>query len=556
MPGSDKKIEKVSASKLKVASLEKVRKQLQPLEKKEAIKKILDRNKGDLPQLEREEAQSIQAMRVDLKRYHGLKIPITWFPWWRRKSPCADKFGYLTSAKIRKATRLSPNATTRNLLEQLGQFMGDPSRGEGPASTIPAGFTYFGQFVDHDITLDVSSDINGFQSANNINNMRSPMLDLDSVYGQGPAVDPYLYQFPNSGPPSAVKLLIGTNQNVGVGGPGSGDGTGPMAVQLNSDLPRAPTTNTALLGDPRNDENLIVSQLHHAVLKFHNAVVDSLVSAGFTGDVFLEAKKIVTHHYQWAVVHDFLTRICGASAVNDALTNVTQNIGSGFRMPVEFAVGAYRFGHSMVREEYWLNAALRDRSMGEVFSFIRNPLLPVFSNWVIDFNAFFETGFNVAKFNHARQIDSVLAPALDMLPGFSGLMAILASRNLLRGVALGLPSGQGVAKHYGLAPLTDAQLKQGLPAAEQALLDSNSGLLLKKTPLWYYVLREAKVKEGGNQLGLVGGRIVAETFARMLKRDENSYLNASPAFTPTLASANPGTFTVADMMNFSGVTVP
>lgn len=547
---------KASLEKLKVAKVEAIRERLQPSARKRGIAEILKRKGAELPQLDREKRQSIQAMRIDLKRYHGIKIPLKWFPWWRWRTPCADKFGYLTSSKIRKMTRLKLNNTTRDLLDQLGDFMGDPSRGEGPASTIPAGYTYFGQFVDHDVTLDVESDIDKVQSANAIHNMRSPMLDLDSVYGQGPAVDPFLYRFPTSGPPSAIKLLIGTNQNFGVGGPGSGNGTGPMTVQLGSDLPRAPSTNTALLGDPRNDENLIVSQLHHAVLKFHNAVVDGLVANNFSGDIFLEAKRIVTHHYQWAVFHDFLTRICGPGAVNDALASVKQKPGSAFRMPVEFAVGAYRFGHSMVREQYWLNANLRDKPMGDVFAFIRNPLLPVFSNWVIDFNAFFETGFQVAVFNHARQIDSVLAPALDLLPGFSGLMAILAKRNLLRGVALGLPSGQGVAKHYGIAPMSAAQLKQGLPAAEQALLDAQGGLLREKTPLWYYVLREAKVLEGGNRLGPVGARVVAETFARMLKRDADSFINAPTPFTPTLASANSGTFTVADLVNFAGVTVP
>lgn len=547
---------KADKAKLKTADIDAIRERLTPSARNRGIREILEREEGALPQLEREKRQSIQAMRSDLKRFHGLKIPIRWFPWWRWNTPCSDKFGYLTSSRIRRQTQLRMNNSTRDLLEKLGDFMGDPARGEGPASTIPAGYTYFGQFVDHDVTLDVESEIDTIQSANNIHNMRSPMLDLDSVYGQGPAVDPFLYRFPASGPPSAVKFLIGSNQNFGVGGPGSGNGTGPMSLQLESDLPRAPSTNTALLGDPRNDENLIVSQLHHAVLKFHNAVVAGLVANNFGGDIFLEAKRIVTHHYQWAVFHDFLTRICGANAVNHALAQVKQKPGSTFRMPVEFAVGAYRFGHSMVREEYWINANLGDRPMSDVFAFIRNPLLPVFSNWVVDFNAFFETGFSVARFNHARRIDSVLAPALDLLPGFSGLMAILAKRNLLRGVALGLPSGQGVAQHYGIVPLSAAQLKQGLPAGEQTLLDAQGGLLRKKTPLWYYVLREASVLEGGNQLGPVGGRVVAETFARMLKRDSDSFINAAVPFTPTLASANPGTFTVADMMNFAGVTVP
>lgn len=532
---------------------------LTPDARREALGKVLARQKDDLPQLDREKAVSVRALKPELKRFHGLKIPIKWFPWWRWRTPCSDRFGYMSTAATRASSKLPFDAATVALLDQLGEFIGDPTRGPGTNSTIPAGFTYFGQFVDHDITLDVSSSIelaDGEQDATKINNMRSPALDLDSIYGQGPGLDAFLYRFPTSGPPSAIKLLIGTNQNFGVGGPGSGNGTGPMSVQLNSDLPRAPSTNTALIGDPRNDENLIVSQFHHAMLKFHNKVVDGLVAAGFAGDVFQEARRVVTHHYQWAVVNDFLKRICGPAAVSAAMSGVSAAKGSPFAMPVEFAVAAYRFGHSMIREQYWLNANLKFKPMSDVFAFARNPLLPVFSNWVVDFNAFFQTGFSVAVFNPAQAIDSVLAPALDILPGFSGMMAILAQRNLRRGAALGLPSGQGMAAQFGLTPMTAAQIKSGLPAGEAAILDASGGLLLKKTPLWYYALREAKVVGGGNQLGPVGGRIVAETFVRMLKRDADSFLNASTAFVPSLPSAVAGDFTVADLLNFSGVTVP
>ena len=102
-----------------------------------------------------------------------------------------------------------------------------------------------------------------------------------------------------------------------------------------------------------------------------------------------------------------------------------------------------------------------------------------------------------------------------------------------------------------IAPLTTEQLTSGLPADEVALLNSNGGLLLAKTPLWYYVLREAMVTQGGNQLGPVGARIVAETFVRMLKRDADSFLNVR-GFTPSLPSGIPGSFTIADLLAFAG----
>jgi hypothetical protein len=161
---------------------------------------------------------------------------------------------------------------------------------------------------------------------------------------------------------------------------------------------------------------------------------------------------------------------------------------------------------------------------------------------------FFNTAHPVgASFNNARTIDSVLANGLEAIPGGSGIMAVLAARNLRRGLAMGLPGGQGAASHLGITPLTAAQLTSGLPAAEVALLDSNGGILLSKTPLWYYVLREAMVLNAGNQLGPLGGRIVAETFVRMLKRDPDSFMNV-PGFTPSLPSSAPGTFMIADLL--------
>lgn len=548
-----------------IPNLSEFRKAMDPQVRKAALKGFIDRVQ-EIPQLTPEREISVEALRESVKRFHGTKVPLSYFPGSVVNSPCADKFGYMTPAAVRNATSLPFNLGTQTLLGQLGAAMGNPAAAAGADSTIPAGYTYFGQFVDHDVTFDISSSLDVPTNATSINNMRSPSLELDSLYGQGPALDAFLYNFPSSGPPSAIRMQLGSNQPTGPGGPGGPAGPGGMQVQTDFDVPRvinplnpALSTNTAIIGDPRNDENLIVSQFHHAMLKFHNEVVDSLVAVASPGDIFTEAKRIVTHHYQWAVVHDFLKRICGNAAVTAALGSVAAPINSAFSMPVEFAVGAYRFGHSQIRNQYWLSATQINASLKDVFDFIRNPQIPVMSNWVVDMNAFFQTGIPVAIFNMAKKIDSVLAAGLNTLPGFPPAMASLATRNLRRGLALGLPSGQGVAGHFGIPAMTAAQLTSGLPAGEVAILNASGGLLLAKTPLWYYCLREAAVLQGGNQLGPVGGRIVAETFVRMLKRDPNSFLNASGGFTPflpTLPTTPAGQFTVADIVHFAGVTMP
>ena len=506
--------------------------------------------------------KSLLALKPQIKRFHGAKISLAWFPFPWIKSPCADKFCYMSPAAVRASTRLPFNVVNQLLMQDLGGMMGDPGRETLPDSPIPAGFTYVGQFVDHDVTFDVSSTLDADTDARTINNMRSPALDLDSLYSRGPALDPFMYVFPSSGNLTAIKFLLGTNQADGVGGPGGTAGFGGMKIQKDFEVPRmhnpldpAASTNTAVIGDPRNDENIIISQFHHAMMKFHNKVVDLLLVVNFGGDIFVEAKKIVTHHYQWAVVNDFLKRVCGSSAMTAAMSNVVAPIGSKFCMPVEFAVAAYRFGHSQIRDRYWLSFIFPAATLGEVFQFNRDSL-PVLSKRVVDFNAFFNTGVVVPVNNRARKIDSVLASGLESIPGGSGIMAILATRNLRRGLALGLPSGQGMAGFFGIAPMTSAQLTQGLPANEVAILNSNGGILLQKTPLWYYVLREAAVLQSGDQLGPVGARIVADTFVRMLKRDANSYLNVSGGFTPILPSATAGDFTFADLVIFAGVTQP
>jgi hypothetical protein len=239
---------------------------------------------------------------------------------------------------------------------------------------IPSGYTYLGQFIDHDITFDPVSSLQRQNDPDALHNFRTPRFDLDSVYGRGPSDQPYLYE--KSGGITRMRL----GEDVGVA-PGEPSGAGP-------DLPRnAPRRlngqevffGTALIGDPRNDENILVSPLHLTMLQFHNKVIEMVAATTpLTDDnLFKEAQRLVRWHYQWVVVHDFLRRIVGAEVIADILRTETFRAGDAdvslacptFRfyhpensayMPVEFSVAAYRFGHSMIRGRYDINTFVKN----------------------------------------------------------------------------------------------------------------------------------------------------------------------------------------------------
>jgi hypothetical protein len=263
-------------------------------------------------------------------------------------------------------------------LPELMQLAERMIAGGGPPPEnpdIPSGYTYLGQFIDHDITFDPVSSLQRQNDPDALHNFRTPRFDLDSVYGRGPSDQPYLYD--KSGGVTRLKL----GEEVGVV-PGQQSGAGP-------DLPRNEPRQRdgqevflgrALIGDPRNDENLLVSQLHLTMLQFHNQVIDHVAATTpLTGDnLFKEAQRLVRWHYQWVVVHDFLRRVVGDSVVDDILGTETFTVGAGIQvsitrprfqfynpsndafMPIEFSVAAYRFGHSMIRGRYHINTFVKN----------------------------------------------------------------------------------------------------------------------------------------------------------------------------------------------------
>ncbi|HWC40535.1 MAG TPA: heme peroxidase family protein [Actinomycetota bacterium] len=465
------------------------------------------------------------------------------------------------------ANLLPQEAATPARLKELGRAMVDPGVASGD-STIPAIYTYFGQFVDHDITLEsgsfttaqlVSPTMTPLPLAkirDDLKNLRTATLELDSLYGP-----PAPRAFPNIN-----KLLIG--RVTALGGT-EAPSLRPVGKGDDSDLPREPRSpdfahdRAARIGDPRNDENLIVAQLHLAFLKAHNRLVDQ-------GRTFALARRLLRQHYQHIVVQDFLKRVADPAVVDSILANGNQlydALAEPFFLPIEFTVAAYRFGHSMIRDDYDFNLNFNlsgapgtfPADLGLLFTFtaLSGQLgdfdtLP--DNWIIEWERFVDTGTGVA--NKARKFDTKVSTGLFHLQSSQGQeetpadAANLAVRNLLRGYGLRMPTGQAVAHHLGLTPLTATQLKAAAASTTQGGVLQRSGFLTR-TPLWYYLLAEAK-HHGGQRLGPVGSRIVAEVLIGLVRRSDDSILR-TPGWTPTLPAATPGRFDLADLLRFARV---
>jgi hypothetical protein len=413
-----------------------------------------------------------------------------------------------------------------------------------------AGTTFMGQFMDHDITFDLTSRLGVPTPPERSPNTRDPAFDLDSVYGGGPIADPELYE-------RVPRGRYGVKFRVESGG-------------LFEDLPRS--GNTAVIADPRNDENIMIAGLHAAFLLFHNKVVDHLSKNAIRlvstsgnrndpGEIFRQARRLTTWHYQWMILHEFLPLFIGQPMVNDILRNgrkfyrpeVTQ-------IPVEFQAAAYRFGHSMVRPSYRANFTSlpgKQPFFGIIFDpeqenkpdpddlrgGFRGPRR--FIGWP----TFFDFGDGNMRPN--KLIDSKISTPLFNLP----LAAIasgdpptsLPQRNLLRQVTWQLPSGQSIARHMRVQALSGSDLGE--------LKDFGLNLH-ESTPLWYYILKEAEVFEKGSHLGPVGGRIVGEVIIGLLQLDRNSFLADEPRWKPTLPARSgkvTGDFHMVDFLTFAGV---
>jgi hypothetical protein len=537
------------------------------------------------------------------------------------------------------------DTATVDALKALAQAMVEAANDPAEAdSSIAPIFTYFGQFIDHDITANTDRDapqpnpisqMTGAAVAplaradvvTNIMNLRNGSLRLDSLYGEGPTETPFTLKMKNAlrDPSDRAKMRIGQ-----ITGPIPGFQPIPLPADGGADLPRlgqlvddpasglsqadlealpegTPTEKAfkegfikngvvnrarAAIGDGRNDENLIVAQLHLAFLRFHNAVADDLKAMIPDAETrFVEAKRRTTMVYQWLVVNVYLPKICMPSVV-DAVKQAgaplyrafNQRVASAadeLALPLEFSAACFRFGHSMVRGGYDHNRNFgrpagggnRRATFRELFSFTGGDNLgqtaigasfdKLPSNWPIEWDRFALDTASEAD-HHARKIDTKLAPPLTDMFKESGdagelgrILRNLAERNLRRGHKLNIPCGQAAVAavnafdqssasgveasahqvayagnlaykvptppppEEGIAVLPEEVLSQGATGAALS-----QGGMLDKTPLWFYILKEAEVT-AGDTLGPLGSRIVAETLVGLAVQDDTSYWHES-----------------------------
>jgi len=408
-----------------------------------------------------------------------------------------------------------------------------------------AGMTFVGQFIDHDLTFDATSQLGVATDPVTSPNGRTARFDLDSVYGGGPVTQPELYD-----PAHPIKFHIES------GG-------------VFEDLPRR-EDHSAVIGDIRNDSNLMISGLHAAFLAFHNNAIDAVALAGEGPmDTFLRARREMTWHYQWLVVNRVLPNFVGQPLVDQLLARGSRflPVDRAAFIPVEFSGAAYRFGHSMLRPTYRANLAGDAGSPFFGLIFDSRVQVPDGSNPTSDpgdlrggfraprrfvgWQTFFDFGGAYSAATRPNKvIDTVLSTPLFDLPtsaiahltGAPGPVA-LPQRTLLRHLTWSLPSGQAIARHM------DAPVLHRGDLADLA----GFGLDLdRSTPLWLYVLREAQLVNGGQFLGPVGGQIVAEAMLNLLLADPTSYLIRQPGWQPHLGAAGPG-YQITDFLRFAGV---
>lgn len=438
-------------------------------------------------------------------------------------------------------------------LEALGTAMfarrppGQPSL----HGNIPAGYTYLGQFIAHELTW--AKDRKGPLPEN----QRNPRLDLDSLFFKtGECACPHM----QTGATEAIDPYPSTMH----------------------DLPRN-ASGRAQIADVRNDDVLPLAQTHQLMIRFYNKVARFL-EAGDSEEDAQNVRKVVLQHFQSVVLNDYLTKVVDPHTYRDVMTcgrakflpsRLPEN--EPFKLPIEFVAAVFRFGHAMIRGAYpqWnrVNAA----SLRPFWRFTHNsrrpghplgPMRRLPSTWVNNWLRLFDLSRSLYEGDrcevlNARRIDTRLAQELKEIPAHAlrtqGPSTNLAVISLLRGHSLQIPCGQTVVDELNLAlprdspieQLTDDELVHHEPPEVVEVLQARPSSLLSRTPLWLYVLKESSERSCGNCLGPVGSRIVMEVVHGVLDHSPHSILHEKK-WAPTLPCFDTTSFTMADLLAFTG----
>jgi len=490
-----------------------------------------------------------------------------------RNVPPAGTFGDFRYGRMFRQPKLPSYRPAREGLIELGLDMRERTN-PGSNPSLPAGYVYLGQFIDHDL----SSHTKTHQTPTALGDpedevsLRSPALDLDSLYGYDPAALKQSALGRKIYEDDGIRLRVGQTRE---------DKAGEVSNGFPNDLPREgdpQKREAAAIVDPRNDENLAVAQTHLSFIKFHNAMVERL-SGTFSGEALFEAaREEVVRYYQWLILCDYLPKVIEPDVLKDVIEQGCRHLvfdeGEQPFVPFEFAMAAFRFGHSLIKPTYQWNGVFQSKPHGvsaaallDLFVFTGSGQQALFNrvrlpnSWIIDWTRFYNfDGFpdvvtNVRS-NQARKITPSLVAAMTKLPPFKQgeeeIMGSLPMRNLLRGRTLGVPSGQRIAEErLNVTALTPDEVKAGEEANRREILERWG--FDRETPLWYYILKEAEHHHRGDRLGPVASRIVAETFVALIKQSRVSILPRDepgvPVWSPDLGR-EAGKFFMPDLLYF------
>jgi hypothetical protein len=394
--------------------------------------------------------------------------------------------------------------------------------------TPRVGYTYFGQFVGHDLTHDATPLEGPYREPELTPNYRTPCFDLDHIYGGGPETSPFLYE----GERGEESFRIGASTPTG----------------YLRDLPVE--HGMVLIGDlqdTRNLDNLILRQLHVVFLKFHNEAIKQLGSDPPTitgiedlgsGTLFERAQRLVRWHYQWIVRHDFLPRILHTDVWSRQHRRTARRPESqeSYSVPIEFSLAAFRFGHSMVRNAYRVNCRQKRVVIGELMA-LGQKASPIPDDYLIEWGTFFDGLPTSGPQASSSFIDTSISRAMHGLsPSTIRLSnrleppdpSNLPVRTLLRGARAGLPSGQEVADSLFAQGKIKSNDRLTTSQLTQDTCDHTGSILCKigfeqNTPLFYYLLKEAEINAAGLTLGPIGSHIVFEVIQEALEADPDGY---------------------------------